>query len=131
MSIREKLEAIENVMTEYSPFWHFDVPQNLGNLLDILPNGSVRFHPGVKSKLNQLILVMGAAGTRGLTAQEASEMLGTLVTTISGFFGQDRYKGLFRKTEEQRYALSSSGMERLGRVIALEETEAPEAEEEE
>ena len=75
----------------------------------------------ITNQVDQLILLMEAGGKGGISTQEASELLSTAVNTITGYYGQDAYRTLFKRVDESRYCLSSEGLNRFRNIVGFQE----------
>lgn len=109
------LTELDTAIKSSSGLWHSPMSQ-LGKLM-ILPSGSVIFKNPAISQIDQLVLLTGAGGTRGVTAQEASELLAIPYEKVTSRYTEEKYKKLFRRIEDGRYALSKEGVKRQSTIL--------------
>ena len=114
--IEETLRILDNAIQNSSKVWHASVPIFLKPFLDILPNGSARFHPGASSQIEQVILITAVGGKRGISASEASRLLDLPTNSVTGYYQQEAYENLFKGSESGGFKLSTDGLERLRQI---------------
>lgn len=114
-NIQKKLEQIDLAIRSSSAIWNDREVKRYG--LEFTSNGSVRFPINVVSTVDQLLLLTAAGGSKGITFQESSYLLGVQAATIRSRITGKQYSNLFRKIEEARYSLSPKGIQRVGSII--------------
>lgn len=114
--IEDTLQRLDETVRKSSRIWHTNVPSSLENLMEILPNGSARFHLLIDSQIDQVICATAVGGRGGVTSSEASILLDLPIGTVTGYYQQDAYKGLFRTTANGGFGLSSEGLNRLSQI---------------
>lgn len=113
--VLKKLNQIDLAIRSSSAIWHSKGVTRYG--IEFMPNGSVHFPLNATSMIDQLLLLTAAGGSRGITFQESSYLLGIPTTTVGSRFTGKQYAGLFRKVEEGRYSLSAKGIQKIDSIV--------------
>ena len=119
-AILQEMSRIDEVIRQTSRVWHFGV-RHAQEFVDILPNGRARFHPAITNKADQLILLMEAEGTVGVSALGASKLLNLPTNTITGYYGKRSTKNQFRRLGELLYCLTPLGLKRFRCIVEMDE----------
>ena len=123
--IQPILLELDTVIQSSSGLWHSLAI--IENKLVMLASGAVKFGFNVESQIDQIIILTGAGGTKGITVQEASDLLAIKPKIVHTRFTEEKYKKFFKKITSGRYALSKNGFKRYWDFFNLESQQSSHA----
>lgn len=115
--IEDTLERIDSKIQDSTKIWHIDVPEFMKGLMEILPNGTTRFHPEMRSQIDQLVCATAVGGRGGISSAEAAQLIDIPQTSATGYFQNEAYKQWFKQTDDGSYRLSKEGLDKLQEIV--------------